>query len=476
MKPWVPENGVEFHWGDVFVCEPDWTWSVRDLPDLDLWYLTEGSGWIGDGRRRTPIGAGDCLLLKTGGSYESGHDPQRPLTLIAIHFDLIDRNGKPLRPAPGELPPLLRRMGAGGFFRELLMRALRCHQDGRRAEAGAWLQAALMEVVREDARSLPPGRMGLQAQGIQEICERIRRHPGRPVRVESLAAELHVSPEHFCRVFRQLQGMSPRAFIARTRMEGAQVLLWTSSHSVARIAELLAPQREDCVDLVGFPVFVLANLSLGIASVLPNWSLRRQEHAEAAPIVSHMREHGVNRILVPPSICAKLAHGPGLPLDAIFTGGGPVFPDMLERLSSGFPQAEIVSVYGSTEAEPIAHQKLGHVPQGIVDLTEAIKLDPRDPTAYYNRALLQLDQHKDHLALADLNTSIELEWRNPHALALRAALHCGAGRLVGPQVATPSASVRQYQQIGAPCPPTGEPTSGASGQPSGLSSHASRRP
>jgi hypothetical protein len=34
-------------------------------------------------------------------------------------------------------------------------------------------------------------------------------------------------------------------------------------------------------------------------------------------------------------------------------------------------------------------------------------------------------------------------------------VHCGTGRLVGPQVAFPSASERQYQQIGAPCPPTG---------------------
>jgi hypothetical protein len=31
------------------------------------------------------------------------------------------------------------------------------------------------------------------------------------------------------------------------------------------------------------------------------------------------------------------------------------------------------------------------------------------------------------------------------------------GRLVGPQLATPSASERQYQQVGAPCPPIGAP-------------------
>lgn len=242
MYTWVPEHGVELHWGDVFVCEPDWTWNVHDLPDLDLWYISDGAGWISDGQRRTPIGVGDCLLLRTGGTYQSGQDPARPLTMIALHFDLIGKDNQPLRPLAGTLPPLRRRMGAGGFFLELLMRALRAHQDGRRAEANAWLQVALMELAREDARSRPAGRVGQQTQRIHEICERIRRQPGQPVRVEALAAELHVSPEHFCRVFHQLMGMSPRTFIARTRMEGAQALLWASSHSVARIAELLGYQ------------------------------------------------------------------------------------------------------------------------------------------------------------------------------------------------------------------------------------------
>ncbi len=44
-------------------------------------------------------------------------------------------------------------------------------------------------------------------------------------------------------------------------------------------------------------------------------------------------------------------------------------------------------------------------------------------------------------------------------------VHCGTGRLVGPQVAFPSASERQYQHGWRP-----------SGQPSGLASHASPRP
>ncbi|MFQ5691100.1 MAG: AraC family transcriptional regulator [Gemmatimonadota bacterium] len=238
----MPGSGVELDWGDVFACEPDWSWSVRDLPDLDLWYVTAGAGWISDGTRSTPIGAGDCLLLRTGSSYEAGHDPSRPLTLIAVHFDLTNEAGRPIGLPDEELPPFVRRMGAGELFRELLMRVVRCHQDGRHEWARAWLQTALLEVIRQDAQTWPPGLLGDQARKIEEICERIRRSPGQCIRVENLAAELHVSPEHFCRIFRRLQGMPPRAFISRTRMEAARALLLTSSHSISRIAELLGYQ------------------------------------------------------------------------------------------------------------------------------------------------------------------------------------------------------------------------------------------
>jgi long-subunit acyl-CoA synthetase (AMP-forming) len=106
---------------------------------------------------------------------------------------------------------------------------------------------------------------------------------------------------------------------------------------------------------VAFPVFVLANLGLGVTSVLPNWNLRRHDAAEADAIARHAGTYHVTRALIPPSICEKLTRGPPMRLDAIFTGGGPVFPDLLERLAAAMPHTDIVSVYGSTEAEPIAH-------------------------------------------------------------------------------------------------------------------------
>ena len=60
----------------------------------------------------------------------------------------------------------------------------------------------------------------------------------------------------------------------------------------ACVSELLRPGSEGAIDLVAFPVFVIANLGMGITSVLPNWNVRRHDTADAARIVQHMAAHG----------------------------------------------------------------------------------------------------------------------------------------------------------------------------------------
>lgn len=239
MSHWKPTGNVRFRWGSVFECEYDWSWRVRGLPSWDIWYVTAGRGWIADPRQETEISAGDCLLLRRNTPYHSWHDPEQPLSFIAIHFDLLDCNGERLELEPEDYPPFSRRIGAPALLRELLTRAIDLYREEDRERAGVWLQSALMEALRQDAVDWPAGPMGEQAQKIEEICRRIRAHPGRRVRIEDLASELYVTPEHFSRVFRQLHGMSPRAFLTRTRIEAAQSLLMNSGHSIGRVSELL---------------------------------------------------------------------------------------------------------------------------------------------------------------------------------------------------------------------------------------------
>ncbi len=130
----------------------------------------------------------------------------------------------------------------------------------------------------------------------------------------------------------------------------------------ACVAEMLQSDNDHEIDLVAFPVFVIANLAMGVTSVLPNWKLTRHDRANAAGIAQLIKKHKITRALVPPSICDILSKGDSDPnLAAIFAGGGPIFPDLMRRMQARMPKTRIMAVYGSTEAEPISHQNLSDI-------------------------------------------------------------------------------------------------------------------
>jgi acyl-CoA synthetase (AMP-forming)/AMP-acid ligase II len=130
------------------------------------------------------------------------------------------------------------------------------------------------------------------------------------------------------------------------------------------ISRLLAPKSATSTDLVWFPAFVLSTLALGLTAVLPDVALGRPESVDCVRLVRQIGRHGVRRLLIPPSVAARLVKNDSPPpLEAIFTGGGPVFPLLLRRLAEWARPAEVYAVYGSTEAEPIAHIAASQVGQ-----------------------------------------------------------------------------------------------------------------
>ena len=115
------------------------------------------------------------------------------------------------------------------------------------------------------------------------------------------------------------------------------------------------------VDLATLPVFTLANLAAGVTTVIPDVDLKRPGAVDAARVFAQIERRGVTRITASPAFFERLvayggADGRTLPtLRKIHTGGAPVFPRLLEALRRLAPAAQVVAVYGSTEAEPIAH-------------------------------------------------------------------------------------------------------------------------
>jgi acyl-CoA synthetase (AMP-forming)/AMP-acid ligase II len=130
-------------------------------------------------------------------------------------------------------------------------------------------------------------------------------------------------------------------------------------HQHEAVQSVLRPRADD-VELSTLPVFILSNIGSGITSALPLKGYARPHRMNTRRMIAYIRAKNVNRLLAAPAFCRRLCDEAArqqtpLGLRRIFTGGGPVFPNLLNDLKKAAPDAEIMTVYGSTEAEPIAH-------------------------------------------------------------------------------------------------------------------------
>jgi AraC-like DNA-binding protein len=221
-------------------CAPDWSWDTAPgLPDYDLVTIHSGRGEYLAAEGAFPARAGTCLLLRAGARYRGSLDPADPMTVTWVHFDYLGARGRPVRRSEAELPGLHRALETPAFFFALLDRLLEAWAGREPEAAGAWLDAALRELRRQDARPRWSGQALEQSRAILELCARIRSEPGARWRAGEMAGRLYCTADHFARLFRRYAGASPGEFVVRARLDAAMGLLRSSSHGVKRIAELL---------------------------------------------------------------------------------------------------------------------------------------------------------------------------------------------------------------------------------------------
>jgi len=116
----------------------------------------------------------------------------------------------------------------------------------------------------------------------------------------------------------------------------------------------------ETVDLTTLPIFVLANLASGVCSVLPDCDMRAPASCDAAPVIKQIEKHNISSLAASPAFIERLVEvcirtsRPLTSLRKVFLGGAPVFPGVLQRAQEAFPEAALTTIYGSTEAEPMA--------------------------------------------------------------------------------------------------------------------------
>ncbi len=145
--------------------------------------------------------------------------------------------------------------------------------------------------------------------------------------------------------------------------ERTHEILFAQHHALRRAF----PVTDDDVDMPAFPALTLHNLACGITTVLPPVDLRQPARIDPGRVLDAARRYGVTSLSGAPAYLARIARytssaGVLLPsLRRIAVGGAPVSRALCRALRDAFPVTEAVVVYGSTEAEPMAHVGIDEV-------------------------------------------------------------------------------------------------------------------
>lgn len=109
-----------------------------------------------------------------------------------------------------------------------------------------------------------------------------------------------------------------------------------------------------------FPVVILLNLGLGITSYLSNSiKLSKLNKTDFIQLHQEIIQNKITHLSVSPFVLNNLANyiqlKEKLNLFQIISGGSPFFPSFVENICNKINSEHFVILYGSSEAEPIAH-------------------------------------------------------------------------------------------------------------------------
>lgn len=115
--------------------------------------------------------------------------------------------------------------------------------------------------------------------------------------------------------------------------------------------------NETFVDFTNFPIVGLADFSVGNAVVIPQLNLMKIHKADAQQIIHQLSVNRVNRLIVSPSLLAKVIYNADAKslknIKRVVTGGAPIPLQLIQHCIQYFPSIHFEAIYGSTEAEPI---------------------------------------------------------------------------------------------------------------------------
>jgi AraC-like DNA-binding protein len=220
-------------------CNPGWRMPPSAVNDDNLVYIVKGSARYTINGVPHELESGDLICMSDGDMIEAVTGSTTPMQHYDISFSRKYYNDKKIGGGGGGgvLFPQINRIGLKhdiiGSFRELTV-SWNEQSDGYIMKTNALLMLILhrlAEIILFNADS---------AQGdyrINKITRYISRHYAEKLTVRGLAAQIHLNPDYFGRIFRQETGMMVHQYLNKIRVQNAEIMLQSGGYKVHEVAE-----------------------------------------------------------------------------------------------------------------------------------------------------------------------------------------------------------------------------------------------
>ena len=229
---------LEFHWLDArhprHQMPPHWHM------EEELIRVEEGRLELHRDGTPMPLEAGDCALLRGGALHTAKASAQCRYSCLVLDGHALFRESA-LPEAAALLQEESRRLPAGSPEAQTVERLFALQRE----KAPAWefsVVAALWELLGQLKRSPQPAPEPRDAvlhkriKTVKTALSRIRQNYAEPLTLAELAREAHLSPNYFCRIFREIVGRSPVDYLCNYRLEQAAKQLKDREVSITEAA------------------------------------------------------------------------------------------------------------------------------------------------------------------------------------------------------------------------------------------------
>ena len=218
-------DAIKISYGQHHV--PSWNWHV--LPGkhegFTLWGVRGGGGALTLGTVRYELSAGDLFFINYQKEVRGLQDSANPMQVCYVDFILQE-------PETVATWPEHRHFDQWQFMGELFDRLRTAQQADAFDLKQAWLQAICMEYLA----ACPAHEDAPYAGKLDQLCRTFQRHPEKRYDIRLLAKDFACTPDHFIRIFKRHDGVTPYAYLQGVRLETAMALLRNSNNRIKEIA------------------------------------------------------------------------------------------------------------------------------------------------------------------------------------------------------------------------------------------------